>query len=288
MTKFVSRITEDDMVAMVSTLIREYIADAKSRLVNPNDAIDISEEGFNNFMLTYDKEDFVERVLRERMDEGLIKTYDAESVIRIGSMELGIPAYDMRIERYYDKDLDSTVETVNVMVPTTTTVNKVGEITHFMKRCGYHLSRPTPYKTKTENGVMLIYPYEPTFSKDVSEEVFEKYEVLFHATPLAVVPKIFDNGLVPRSKNRLFLYPDRVYCMKGNNLTDEQIFILKNVQHARSLKPGLHDNNKYVILKINVSKLPKDMRFYVDPNAPDAVFTHDNIPPEAIMIDSEL
>ena len=80
------------------------------------------------------------------------------------------------------------------------------------------------------------------------------------------------------------MYPDRIYCMRGDNLTKEQLGILKNVQTVRN--HSVQNNNKqneYVLLTIDVKKLPETIKMYIDPMSPNAILTHDNIPPTSII-----
>lgn len=95
------------------------------------------------------------------------------------------------------------------------------------------------------------------------------------------------NRLVPKSNNAMFLFPDRIYCMKGDNLTYLQKTQLKAIQDKRnSTEPHLRNPNdrlEYVLLKIDLTKVPDDVRLYNNPAAPRAVFCYDNIPASAIV-----
>ena len=55
-------------------------------------------------------------------------------------------------------------------------------------------------------------------------------------------------------------------------------------------KPTIKNSNvgMYVILKINTDKLPQDVKFYIDPNLSNSVYTTDNIPPDAIVPGGEV
>ena len=69
--------------------------------------------------------------------------------------------------------------------------------------------------------------------------------------------------------------------MKGDTLKSHQKEVLKAVQYIRNL--GISFDDKYSLLTIDVSKIPDDVMMYNDPNAEDAIFVYDNIPPSAIV-----
>ena len=71
-------------------------------------------------------------------------------------------------------------------------------------------------------------------------------------------------------------------------MTKEQKQVHKNMQKVRAKhvdinNPNNKDDNTYCLLTIDVSRIPDDVKFMVDPMAPRAVFTYDNIPPSAIV-----
>lgn len=216
----------------------------------------------------------------EFINEGLIHTYDIEKVKDMVCRKFDLLPNQFHIEKRYDNNVITDI--CMIILKSDISNNFIGEIKHFMQTCGYFEAFKKRY---LKNNIVLTF--EPRFSKDISNEIKNKYENLFHATPTIYVEKILRNGLVPKNNNTLFFYPSRIYCMRGNNLSNSQINVLKNVQKQR-LSNNHFDNNEYTILKIETSKLSDNIKFYVDPMAPDAIFTYDNIPPQAITISSKL
>lgn len=84
----------------------------------------------------------------------------------------------------------------------------------------------------------------------------------------------------------MFFYPDRIFFMVGDKLNANQLDALKDIQNTRNTNIDLYSNiedKEYVLLTIDISKLPNDIKFYCDPLAFGAIFTYDNIPPNAII-----
>lgn len=93
---------------------------------------------------------------------------------------------------------------------------------------------------------------------------------LYHVTDKIYIDKIIKTGLIPKTKSKISVHPDRVYLM----LTYKSIeTLLEN--------PNINIDNP-VILEIDISDL--DIKLYLDPNMPEAVYTYSNIPPKNIKI----
>ena len=234
------------------------------------------KEDLKNF--SFSNKEFVDYALQ--LNEGLIDSYDIHKVKEIACRKYGLSSEQFFISNRLENE--DKVNMCIIVLKANTPSNDIGDIKHFMQTCGYFECRP-PRCQKDK----ICLTFEPRFSKNISNEIKEKYDCLYHATPTIYVDKILKQGLIPKSKSNLYFYPDRVFCMNGNRLNDEQITVLKYVQLARGC--GKHfDNNEFTILKIDTKRLPDDIKFYVDPMSPNAVFTYDNIPPQAITISSKL
>ena len=210
------------------------------------------------------------------VDEGLIKSYDTDQVINIMQRKFKLDS-----EAIYscDYELDGEItKLIFVKLPKNSNKKIKGDLEHYLGVCGYFLAR----KCETDDG-RDVFIYEANFGKDVTDLVKNNYDCLFHSTPIIYLSKILKIGLVPRAKSSIFLYPDRVYCMKGNHLRDNQIITLKDIQTTRSVDDPNVDN-RHVILIIDIKKIPNNVKFFIDPKCDDAIYTHDNIPPDAISI----
>ena len=80
-------------------------------------------------------------------------------------------------------------------------------------------------------------------------------------------------------KNDLLKFPPRVYLIL-NNVTDDYKDILGYQLFTHNKNPN-NDGN-YILLKIDISKLNNDNKFYYDPNSSIGIYTEDKINIEAI------
>lgn len=213
--------------------------------------------------------------------EGLVKTYPIDK-----SINYIVRKYGLREKQIQLKTLDNGIKPINVILailPNSIDGNTLGDIKHDFQTCGY-FDHQAPKQVPNTNYFFIIF--EPKFSQDISEFVRQSYQYLYHSTSTIYLDKIAKNGLIPKSKNSLFLYPDRTFLMVGNKLNNKQLNVLKNVQNARNKHVDTNnpiENKEYALITIDVSKLPTDIRFYCDPTAYGAIFTYDSIPPQAIL-----
>lgn len=272
-------LTDKELRIIIQDALLSYISDNTSNGNSGRIEGNIPDVSDLISNVSYANDAFVQDNISE-MNEGLIMTHDINSVKNIICRKFNLRPQQFCIT---SRNFDNTIVYLGVIIlEKGASQNVIGEIKHYMQTFGYFECVKPKY---VEEKIVLVF--EPHFSKDISKEIRDKYKILYHATPAIYVNKILKNGLVPKSKNTLFFYPSRVYCMRGNNLSDERIKLLKNVQTQRGIKTH-HDNNEYTILSISVSKIPQNVKFYADPMAPHAIFTHDNIPPQAISIQGKL
>ena len=79
-----------------------------------------------------------------------------------------------------------------------------------------------------------------------------------------------------------FKYPNRVYVLYGD-INDSQIQFLGGQLYDKD-KKNRSNNGVYLLYQIDTRQLPKDVRFYGDPNYRYGYFTESNIPPQALSI----
>ena len=257
----------------VKDSLEKFLKTQKNR--NNNIRIKGKVPDMSKYIFTYDSID------TNRIDEGLIKTYPPQK-----TKDYVIRKYDLDDNQVQIQPIDNgimTTEFICIIVPKSIDNNTIGSIKHDMKTCGYFLNRP---QKQIENTPYIGLVFEPKFSKDISDIVREKYKYLYHSAPKIYLESIKEKGLVPKSKNSLFLYPDRTFLMTGDWLTNTQVNALKNIQDVRSRnanRKNPKERMEYILIKLQVSKLPPDIKLYCDPMTQDAIFTYDNIPPNAII-----
>jgi len=272
-------LTDKELEKIIRDAMQSYIEVQTDEENNGRIEDDIPDISDYVASVNYGNDDYVKRNLPE-INEGLIMTHDINRAKNIICRKFNLLPQQFSIS---PRNFDGTIVSLAVIIlQKGTSQSTIGEIKHYMQTLGYFECVPQNF---VKGKIILIF--EPHFSTNISNEIRNKYKILYHATPTIYVDKILKSGLIPRNKNTLFFYPSRVYCMRGNNLSDEQISILKNIQAQRGATTH-HDNNEYTILSIDVSKLPTTIKFYADPMAPHAIFTHDNIPPQAISTQDKL
>lgn len=265
-------ITDTQLRKIIRNVISKYVSAQEG---TDNVRIDSEIPDITSNSPSFNNMEFIKHYL----NEGLIMSYSADSVNNILCREFNLSPNQVQLEERSDNG--NVVTLINVVLPINASNDVIGKIKHRMNSCGYFCPTPIQYNKQFKIAILL---FEPKYSTDVSAEIKSKYKFLFHSTPKIYLQKILKVGIIPRSKNTLFMYPDRIYCMRGDNLTKEQLGILKNVQTVRN--HSVQNNNKqneYVLLTIDVRKLPETIKMYIDPMSPNAILTHDNIPPTSII-----
>lgn len=215
------------------------------------------------------------------INEGLIKTYPIDKSINYIVRKYGLSSNQVQVNSMNNGIIP--VDIICVILPNGIDGNTLGNIKHDLQTCGYFNNQEP---TSIQNTNYFVLAFEPKFSKDISKMVRQNYKYLYHSTPRIYMDKIVKLGLIPKSKNSLFFYPDRTFLMIGDKLDPKQINVLKNVQSARNAHVDPNnpiETKEYVLLTIDVSRLPTDIKFYCDPMADGAIFTYDNVPPNTIV-----
>lgn len=201
------------------------------------------------------------------LDEGLIRTYPIGTAIRY-------------IKDYFNLKDDEIREVsgeqgINRIVVTMYDDKRNHKLMdRAMGLCGYF---PSFYDRKYDGTVSV--QYEAKFDNDVTEEIRRKFESIVHATPEYNLGKIRRIGLVPKSKNELFNFPDRIYFLAGAPVGDalDLIKMLCNVNSSKG------NEGRYALLKIDVGAVPENVRFYKDQNYAYGIYATQNIPPACIV-----
>ena len=162
---------------------------------------------------------------------------------------------------------------------------KLEEVVKAMDRFGYY----DGYRGYTEDGNPYIQ-FEPKFQNILTgNDIIENdLPFLWHVSPECNKEKIFKKGLSPVSKNGEFNYPGRVYLLLGSSTKFELYSMAEKLSATNKNKSN---NGKYCVFKINLKGI-ENMKFNLDNNADNAVWTYDNIPPSnieyAYMIDTNI
>ena len=212
---------------------------------------------------------------KDQIDESLIQSYPPVSVKRLLHNKFGLNDEQVIILNNGEQS-----HLIAIAIPTSAPAYSVGKVKELMNWCGYFINK----KTQRVIEGYRIYVFEPKFGNDISKHVRRNYQYLFHVAPKKYLNRILKSGLIPKSKNSLFLYPDRVHLMLGDSLTDQQKEELDNVNRIRKVDySNPKDSGENVLLTIATSRIPSHVRLYSDQTASGAIFTHDNLPPDSIV-----
>lgn len=80
-------------------------------------------------------------------------------------------------------------------------------------------------------------------------EEMEKSHEYFHATPLENIARIFKKGLVPKSKNLEYGYPDRIYLEQTLNGLEQLIPQLRNISSKHYGIVKISDTNQRIKIR---------------------------------------
>jgi hypothetical protein len=115
-----------------------------------------------------------------------------------------------------------------------------------------------------DEATKLSFVYESKFGEEYTNTVSK----LYHMTDIDNVDKILSEGLVPKSRSKKSLHPERIYLGISKESFDEEFTDFKN------------ELDRGVTLEVDASNL--NLKLYIDPNMNNAVYTYDNINPKYI------
>ena len=125
----------------------------------------------------------------------------------------------------------------------------------------------------------LALQFEPMY-QDCRNDIIKSMTYIYHLTPYYNVESIKKNGLVPKSTNYKFNYPDRIFFIKE----DTSIPIIKKL--AKRLSDANKDFlniGKYYLITLNTHLIPEHIKFYLDPLYDYGLFCEEPVPSSAIV-----
>ena len=145
-----------------------------------------------------------------------------------------------------------------------------------MKACGWSIG----YRTQLKRGPMIwnVLEFEPIFQEMISDTERDKHRFLYHWTPYYNLPSIMKYGLVPKSENAIFSYPNRIHFFTEIENTSRAMAIGKQLFLTNS---SPRNNGKYVALAIDLTKAPY-FPLYKDPRYETGLYGKDTVPPSSI------
>jgi len=251
-----------------------------------------------NFVFARRFGDVIGDIFDGRIDEGLIKSYPADKVENIVRRHLGLDN-DNRKEYLFRSIGENGGDVFSFLLPTKSQYRGAMEtnIERAMNACGYYLANSFLDKytiselkggtrEKQENPIEFkILQYEKNFDDIVN---VKQWSYIYHITSKRHLENIRKIGLMPKSTNNAFNYPERVYFMKGSVQRSEAKKLADMLKYVKENNPNfnplLKNNNDYVLLQIDTSNLNDNMIFYNGQDFSSEIFTYSNIPPSAIKL----
>jgi len=214
--------------------------------------------------------------------EGLIKTHNITNTIDILSSYLSKYKEDFSLyseldNSYSNKKFSLYLDNYsnNILDNIITLVSNLG----YYPSCFYY-NRNLFKFTKENLKKFKLKPIKIVFDAKYDNEYIPNNYIIYHITSKNNVEKILNNGLCPKSKNKLSIHPERIYFL-------ETIGECKNlINHFNSIED--FKNVTYVILKINIKIIKNDIEeikytFFEDPNS-SGFYTYNNISPFDISL----
>jgi hypothetical protein len=218
----------------------------------------------NHLYLDYNNPNY-----RITLDEGIYKTYPPNTARRYIMDLFNLDKEQITI---YGK-ADSLPEEKRLWVVYYDEYGNREKMLKAMQLCGYTLSKCD----KRENNIIEEI-YIPINLPNLND-IVKKYNFITHITPSYNRDKIISIGFVPKSKNEMFSYNDRVFFFKGDTPINEILF--QAFEFDKSLKNN-RNRHEYTIFTLETSKIPDNVNFHTDLTYPCGIYTTDNVPPQCI------
>lgn len=213
------------------------------------------------------------------LSEGLIKTYPIDKTIQYVKKYLPIG------RNLIFKSVSNNIERIIVIVANIG--ENINEVIHALNVCGYYLVYPKGnYLQKLKKNEVVRLQFEPKFTENKSKEILTFGDYAYHWTQPKYMNKINRIGLIPKSTNNTFDYPERIHLVK-QTATQNEILKLGRLLAISINADKVIDNipfeQELILLKVDLKKIRKGTAFFDDPSYLYGIYTMDNIPPEAIV-----
>lgn len=219
--------------------------------------------------------------------EGLIMSHDIETVYKILD-RLGFNpdfAHDVFGRDYVMIGSESFTRSIfcEVLIDPSTNFEEYTTFCRYINNLGYFISvissplinynynNLKKFERDMQEGLIpsiVNILIEPKYDAEVD---VSKFDYMYHITSKQAAKKILKTGLSPRSGSKISNHPDRIYLA----VTKDAALYLGSM--FDDLKPGAGN----VLLQVKITKDPH-IKYFVDPNAANAVYTYNNIHPSNI------
>ena len=192
-------------------------------------------------------------MMHGKIDEGYYASYPIEKVKKYITNMFNLSKGQFIIHK--NENDDTYTCTILIYVDNTPISNKISNLDKAMSLCGYYGGI---VDDDALNGKRVkVIQYEPRFQGSANEFVKEN-KFLYHITPSYYEDKILRNGFVPKSKNKIFNYPDRIYFFTARNKKDELLGLA--LYYDEMVVNGLNDS-KYALFELDGTALSEKVTF---------------------------
>ena len=160
-----------------------------------------------------------------QLDEGLIKTYPIDKVVSYVQRKLNLTDKDISINKDY--------KSYSIAVKKYLDQNIIDEVDKILSMGGYFCS------FEYNNVLYYFKKFEDNIFDKLKKE--NKIKYFYHITPSKNDTKIQRIGLIPVNKNNEYNYPERIYLLSDENLTNKISFFKRFAEHL----PTAYDYDAY-------------------------------------------
>lgn len=178
------------------------------------------------------------------------------------------------------------VNRIYVMILVAITDDNVDIIEEAMESQGF-------FRSHVRDGILLIdkkkrkwldIRFEVMSSNDVTDEIREKYNIIYHLAPSVIEQQVEKNGLEISNNNPLYKYSETIAFVTEDWMNSDDMQGLANTLYTKMKKVGISNfSSNYTLYKIDISLMSKDIRFFYDINEEKGLYTNVPIPSSAII-----
>lgn len=217
----------------------------------------------------------------------ITETYILDSKLKNKSLSLDIVSN--RLKEYFQlRDWQIKVEICHNKIEVMTLLSSEWQchnfecVNIFMDKMGYFCSADKVDDFISPDGGQTNWrmsQWEPMIQPDVTDIVRDMPR-LYHITPDYNLDNIFKTGLLPTHRNDLLRFPPRIYLFKGDTPQESIKVVGEKLSKCKTTPRKAED---YVLLEIETSKVPLNVKFYLDPLCENGIYTKDSIPADSIV-----
>lgn len=127
--------------------------------------------------------------------------------------------------------------------------------------------------------VYTIIKFDPIYPKDITNEVRTQKNIR-HLTPKYNLESIIKYGFIPQSSNSKFKYPPRLHFLKE----DIDLFNIKHLgRQLNKFNDNKNNTGEYLLFTIDVSLIPKNVKFIGDSSYKFGICTYQSIPYNSVI-----